>query len=281
MVFLWACNSVAVKITVRDLPPLWAALLRFGAAFPFVFLFIKWRTKSLAVSVKEFFFISILGISLFLQIFLFNWGSQHTTGSRIALFIFSYPILVPFIAPLFIKEEKISTRSVIGCFIALIGLLIPLRTGLMETGSTIKGDVAELLSCLILSFQTVYNKRLTLHIDKWKIFFWRTVVSITLFLIFAPMFEDFRWSAVELDAWLSLTFQILVISVGCFLSYQYILSRHNSSDFSVFFFATPLCGMVMNVLLLHEPFDIDLLFGCLLVGIGIVVVHSRKKGSQF
>ena len=62
----------------------------------------------------------------------------------------------------------------------------------------------------------------------------------------------------RLDAWISLAFQFLVISVFSFMSWQYLIVRHNASSISVFFFATPLFGMILGVLLLDEAFDEEL-----------------------
>jgi O-acetylserine/cysteine efflux transporter len=78
---------------------------------------------------------------------------------------------------------------------------------------------------------------------------------------------------------MALLYQSIVISMFCFAAFQYILSRHNSSSMSVFFFATPLVGMFMGMLILKEAFDPGLLVGCVLVGAGIYVVNTRSRVS--
>jgi drug/metabolite transporter (DMT)-like permease len=277
LILLWACNSIVVKIVVRDIPPLWAAFLRFAGALPVVVLFLKWRGARFRVNAWELGVISALGLCTFFQIFLFNAGSQYTTGGRVTLFIFSFPLFVPLMAPFMIREEHLEKRVIIGCLIAFVGLAVALRTSLTGNLSTLKGDMLELSSCLILAFQICLNKRLTYTIDKWKIFFWRSITSIILFFVCCLCFEDFHAKDVRTDAWLALGFQALAVSVFCFLSFQFIITRHNSSKISVFFFATPLFGMVMGVLLLDEAFDPGLLIGCILVGIGIYVVNTLSK----
>ena len=53
LILLWAGNSVIVKVVVRDIPPFWAALLRFGASLPFVTAFVLWRRAPLRPNAAE------------------------------------------------------------------------------------------------------------------------------------------------------------------------------------------------------------------------------------
>jgi len=216
---------------------------------------------------------------MYLQIFLFNYGSQYTTGGRVALFIFTFPLIISLIGPLIIKEEHYKKKSIIGSFIAFIGIIIALRLNIIASGSTFKGDIIELISSLVLALQIVLNKRFIYNINKWKVLFYRFVTGVALFLISALLFEEFIIENVKTDAWLSLSFQIVVVSIFCFTSFQYIISKHNSSSVSVFFFASPLFGITIGIILLNEPFDIRLLAGGVLVALGMYVVNMKKRGT--
>jgi len=275
LVFIWASNTVVVKVAVRDIPPFWAAFLRFGPALPFVFFFIKWRGTGFLVSAKEFFYLFILSLIFVSQIFLFNLGSQYISGGRISLIIFAYPLVVPLIAPIFIKEESMAKAKLIGSFLAFVGIAISLRENLSGTlNTTFKGDLIEILSCILLAINIVYNKRLATFINKWKILFWEFQISVVIFLIAALLFENFDIQDVRPDAWSAIAVQSLAVSVFCFLSWQYLIARHNSSNLSVFFFACPLIGMMLGILLLNEAFDPGLVVGCVLVGAGIFIVNK-------
>jgi drug/metabolite transporter (DMT)-like permease len=275
LVFIWASNTVVVKVAVRDIPPFWAAFLRFGPALPFVFFFIKWRGTGFLVSTKEFLYLFILALIMVSQIFLFNLGSQYISGGRISLIIFAYPLVVPLIAPIFIKEESLAKTKLIGSFIAFVGIAIALRENLSGTlSSTFKGDLIEISSCILLAINIVYNKRLATFINKWKILFWEFQISVIIFFIAALLFENFHIQDVRPDAWTAIAVQSLAVSVFCFLSWQYLIARHNSSNLSVFFFAAPLIGMMLGIVLLNEAFDPGLVAGCVLVGAGIFIVNK-------
>ena len=211
-----------------------------------------------------------------LQLFTFNLGAPYTTGGRITLFIFSYPLMVPLLAPLVVQTERFEKRNLLGCLVAFAGLSFAFKGSLAHQAvSTFKGDIIEFISCLLIAVQIVYTKRLAASINKWKMLLWSYAVMILLFFCGAVIFENFNIHAVQLDAWLSLAFQSLAISVFSFMSWQYLIVRHNSSSISVFFFATPLFGMILGVLLLNEAYDPGLLIACILVGFGIYVVNQK------
>jgi len=274
LVLLWGTNAVVVKIAVRDIPPLWAAFLRFLPALPFIFIFIRLNGGGVRLKRKEILLVALAGLLDTAQIFTFYYGSQFTTGGRVTLFIFSYPLVVTLLAPFFLKEEKLEKKNLIGCLIAFVGLLIALRGSLASNyASTFKGDIIEIMSCVLVSIKILYVKRLAISVDKWKILFWSYVFMIVVFFTGAILLESFTLSAVRPDAWAALSYQILAVSVFCFLSWQYIIVRHNSSSVSVFFFATPLFGMLMGVILLNEVFDPTLVTACILVGFGIYTVN--------
>lgn len=280
LMVLWATNGVVVKITVRDIPPLWAAFLRFGSALPFIAIFIRLNGTGFLLTAKEFMQVFLLAVLMVFQIYTFNLGSQFTTGGRVTLFIFSYPLFVPLLAPLIIKEEPLETKKLIGSFVAFAGLLVALRANLTgNIAQTLKGDLIELVSCMTLSVLIVYLKWLVGRIDKWRIIFWEFVIGVGLFFAGALFFEPFSMAQVQTDAWASLVFQSLVVSVFCFMSWQYLLARHSASSVSVFFFLTPILGMVIGVLILDETFDPGLLVGCLLVSAGIFIVNRHPDGK--
>lgn len=257
------------------MPSAWAAFLRFLIAYPFVVAFILSQKTKLKLKPKYFFLCAGLSAMTFLQIMLFNIGSQYTTGGRVTMLIFTYPLIVPFIAHFLLKDEKLDKKVVIGSIIAFSGLLIPLYDTLANDTPTLKGDILEFASSLVLSFMIVTTKYAFSVMNKWTVFFWQSTMNLFLFGGAALLSPGFEFSKVSNNAWISLGFQAIIISVFAFLSYQYILSKHNSSKVSVFFFATPLFGMLLGGILHNEAFEIALFLGCISVGLGIFIANAN------
>ncbi len=277
LVVFWAANSVVVKVAVRDFSPFWAAFLRFTPSVPVVLWLMLRSGVKPSVPRKHVLEMLLLGTLMYVQIFLFNYGSQHTSGGRVTLFIFTYPLVVPLVAPLIIRQERYERRAIVGSLIAFGGVVCALWTSL-GSGSLL-GDTVEQISALFIAAGITLSKRLTYVMNVWNVLFWRFVVAVVLFLGSALLFERPDFAAVRPDAWYAISFQAVVVSIFCFVSFHYLLSRHNSSSVAVFFFATPLAGMVIGMLLMGEAWDWGLLAGNVLVGTGILVVALRKGFS--
>ncbi len=262
------------------MPSAWGAFLRFLIAYPLVVIFILLQKPSLKIGKKGATICILLSLMTFVQIMLFNIGAQYTTGGRVTMLIFTYPLIVPFIAHFLLKNEKLQLRTIIGSVIAFAGLMIPLYDTLINQGPTLKGDLLELLSSLVLSLLIVTNKYAFSFMNKWTVFFWQATFNLCLFGGTALFTSGFVPSEVTATAWWSLIFQALAISVFAFLSYQYILARHNSSKVSIFFFATPLFGMLLGGVIHKEAFEISLFVGCISVGLGIFLANSKKKAKK-
>ncbi len=272
---LWSLNSVAIKLIVPGIQPFTAAFLRFAPSVLLIGLFLAVKKIGVRVTIRQFFAISAVGLLMGFQIVTFNLGAVYTTGGRVTLFIFSYPFYVSLIAPIFIKDEKLSFRVIGGSAIALAGLVLALSGRL--SGGSLVGDLIELASGIVLSFQVVVNKIVMRFVDKWKITFWQFVVAGFVFLAGALVSESFDPASVRPDAWWALLFQIVVISVIGILAWQFLLAKHSASSVSVIFFSTPIAGIVVTMLFLGETFDPNLVSGSLLVAAGIALVYVRRK----
>ncbi len=277
LVFLWGGNAVAVKVVVKAIPPLWAAFLRFVFTLPFIYWLIRRAGENLRITGTELKRIFILAMIMVAQIFCLHYGSYFTTGGRVALFTFSFPVFVPVIAPLIIANEVFKKNKLVGIVVACLGLVVAMKESMGAGGiaaGTLKGDMVELMSSFLLALMMVYNKHLALSINKWKILFWEFVIAITFFLGFGLLFEDFAVAAVGGEVFVGLLYQVLIIGIFCWTSLQYLLARHNASTVTVFFFLTPIFGMLISAFLLGESLNPSLIAGAVFVGAGIFIVEK-------
>ncbi len=281
LMLLWAGNSVIVKIVVRDIPPLWAATLRFAMGLAIAWWLGRRGGVQLRVTPRECCSLAVYGLMATLQIFLFNAGASHTTGGRVTLFIFSYPLIVPFLAHWFLHGDPLRWRTVAGAVLACGGLVVALREGLAAETSTLRGDLMQLGSALVLAVMVVYNKRLTRNFLPLRILFWQFAVMLGAFTVSALLLERFLVTDVRPDAWGWLIYQGVVVSGFCFLGWQHLLRRHKSTQVSVFFFVTPIFGALLGWLLLGETPTSGLVMGATFVAFGIYLANRpdrRKRG---
>ena len=79
---------------------------------------------------------------------------------------------------------------------------------------------------------------------------------------------------------LSIMYQGIVVAGFCFVTWTLLLKRHSASKLSAFLFATPLFGVGLSCLILHEPITPYLIVGAILVAAGIYVVNKCDTGFK-
>ena len=83
----------------------------------------------------------------------------------------------------------------------------------------------------------------------------------------------FDWGAI----WVQIVYLSIFVSGIAYASYFYGLSKTDTSLGSMTFFVKPILASVFSALALHEEIGVNLLFGMILVLIGIVVVLLANK----
>ena len=271
----WAVGGVVTGTAVEGFGVHGTAFLRFLPAVPLVAWLARRAGARPLPRPRDAGPLGLLGVLFFAQIATFNGGATLTTGPRVVLLIFTYPLLVPLVAPLVVPAERFRGRSLLGAGIAFAGVAWVLGADAAGGGGNLAGDALELLSALLIALNLALTKRLCGRIDKWVVLLWRFAVAEALFLAVLLLQGPPDLGAATPQAWAAVVFQAVVVSVFCFLSFQVLLTRHNSSDATVFLSATPLLGVAAGAVLLDQPVDPNLVVGGLLAAAGIVVAVRR------
>src|ERR1700754_762180 len=122
---LFGASVVAVRIAVRDVPPLTLALFRFGQGSLVLLIALGlFRRDLLRVDRRDLPYLALLGVIMF-SIFpvTFNAGMRYTEASRGALLLATMPLWSVMIAR-FVGRERLSTRQVVGVLASIAGVAI-------------------------------------------------------------------------------------------------------------------------------------------------------------
>jgi drug/metabolite transporter (DMT)-like permease len=71
----------------------------------------------------------------------------------------------------------------------------------------------------------------------------------------------------------SFVYLVFVISIGASTLWFWLLSKGEASRVSAFYFLTPVFGLALGALLLHEPVGVHDLFGLVAIAAGIFLVQ--------
>ena len=278
----WGFQQVLVKATLSELPPVFQAAIRFAGATALLWGWCNY--KGIALFERD----GTLGAGLlagvlfcaeFVCIYL---GLQHTSASRLTIFLYTAPFWVALLLPLRVASERLHWQQWLGLALAFVAVGYALQEGLLGTASvegTLPlwlGDVLALGAGALWGLTTVVirSSRLVV-VSAEKLLYYQVAVSaFVLPFVSLQMGEVwvFEWSSFAL---VSILLQTVAGAFASYLVWMWLLGRYPATKLSVFVFLTPIFAMVMGAWWLREPVTQSALVALVGVAFGIVLVNKK------
>ena len=274
----WGVQQVLVKATLPELAPVFQAAVRFVGAAVLLFIWCAWRGVKLFErdgSLAAGLLAGVLFAAEFAAMYL---GLQHTTASRLTVFLYTSPFWVALVLPLLVPAERLRPVQWVGLACAFAGVAFALREGFSHGGAglTWRGDLLGLAAGALWGLTTVTIRATGLvRVSPEKMLFYQVIVAaVSLPLISLALGEpwNWQWSAF---ATTSLALQTVIGAFASYLVWMWLLAHYPATKTSVFVFLTPLFALAAGALWLREPITGSLVAALTLVALGIVLVNRR------
>ena len=270
--FIWGTTFIAQDTGMDDIGPFTFNAVRFFvgclAVAPLAFIFeSKNFSKSIKKDKKMFLNLSILiGVSLFLGSALQQVSLLYTDVANAAFFTIFYVPMVPFII-FFLYRKPIHWSIWPSVFLCVIGgyLLTNFYSATIRLGDGLVIMGAFFWSThIIFTGKIITNYNLPLTIGTIQ-----TLIVALLSLIVSLIFEDFIWSNI-----LKEKFQILyagILSGGiAFVLQIYAQKNIPPAPSAIIFSLEGVFATIAAWILLNQILDINNLFGCLFILLGVL-----------
>lgn len=159
----WGGNFVLAGPVMTDLPPLWAAALRFVIGFGVIYALALWRREPLLAPLRRnpgaYLLLGLVGIGGFNL--LFFYALQSTSSTNAALIMATNPLLTTFIAALLLGERP-TLRQLAALPLALLGVVVVISGGSLARIAALQvadGDLLMLGADLVWAFYNVLARR--------------------------------------------------------------------------------------------------------------------------
>jgi drug/metabolite transporter (DMT)-like permease len=278
--FLWGLNQVAAKAVIGEVPPLWQAAARsLGGAL----LVAGWaRLRGIALfdadaTLRGGLLAGALFAAEFFCIFV---GLQFTTASRMVVFIYISPFVVALGMPFIARAERLSRAQLGGLTLAFAGVAWAFAEGFTTPAAGPHqwlGDGLGVLAGVLWGATTLAIRGTRLSsASAEKTLLYQLAISGALLgaaaLVSTP---PPRLAALSALAWVSMGFQIVVVTAFSYLVWFWLVRRYPATRLASFTLLTPVFGLVLGALLLGEPITARLVVALAAVAGGIVLVNRR------
>lgn len=135
---VWGSAFMAMELALRGFPPLWVAALRTGIAAPVMLTIAALAGQGIGHVARSgaWSHVAPAGVvGVVLPFFLLTWGQQHVPSAFAGVAMGSVPIVLVPLAYVFLRDETVTARRVLGLIVGFVGLILLVGPGALEPGA--------------------------------------------------------------------------------------------------------------------------------------------------
>jgi drug/metabolite transporter (DMT)-like permease len=269
--FFWGFGFVGNKV-VLDAGWTDSQLLFFRFIIALVIMFAFQFRKILAADKKTFIRGLILGVFLYLGFFFQTWGLVHTTASNNALVTAAYIILLPIVTYV-VEKKHVDWVTKLAGFITFFGVAV---IAVDFNDLTIAyGDVLTLVGTVFYAIHIYLLGKSSKKMDAFLITFFQLITFVVFAFIVMMSNAGLPDFTLKTIGGFNITLVVTVLAFfASFLAFYFQTVGQkftNESEAAILISTEAVFAPIMAIMLLGDPFSMKLLFGGILVFIGIVL----------
>ncbi len=279
---IWGTTWMAIRVLVRDVPPLWAAGVRFLLASLLLAVTLAVRRTPPIRGARQWRTTVVLGFTMVATPYgLLFWAEQYISSSMAAVLYTSIPLTVSLFTPLMTREQV--PRAAIFCMtVAMGGIAVLFARGeLAMSTRTLLGGAAVLAAVVSTSWSIVFAKKELHDIDPWAATAWQTIFGGAVLLAAGAALERGRPATWTPSAIAALVFLAIFGTAVAFALYYWLLKRVRPYQAASMSLVIPVVAMLEGNLLLDENIPPTMLVASVVVLVAVaVLLRVQSVGIQ-
>ena len=267
---IWGSTWLAIRINLRDFPPLRGAGLRFLLAAALIGASAGRRRLPPAQQPPTWYWLALSMVLVAVPYAAVYWGEQYVSSGLTAILFATYPQFVALLAHVGVRGERLTVWLLLGLLCGLAGVTVLFWGELSGSApGSISGGFLILLSALSSATGTVMLKRRLAHLDPLLINLRPMLYGGLLLMALSLATETgtpWIWSMRGVG---SLLYLAVFGSLVAFSLYCWLMRTLPVSRLSFIVYVTPLIALILGALVENEALTWRLLLGTALIIGGI------------
>src|SRR6266446_7798707 len=277
---VWSSTWLAIKVGLRDLPPISFVAIRFVIAVVVLVAVSIGRVRLLPVRRSDYSLLAFTGLLMFgLNYPLLFWGEKYVSSGLAAVLQATIPIFGMLFAHCLLADEPLRWQRVGGAFLALGGVAL-ICGRLLDRGGVLAfwGGLGIVLGAAGAAYSNVLLKRRALELAPAMIAAWQMFFGIIPLIAIGFAVDGnpvrFHWSAM---AWFCLLYLAVIGSALTFLLLYWLLPRMTVTNLQTISLITPPGAVAFGWFLGGETFSLWSLLGAGFVLAGVWIIFRKIK----
>ena len=276
----WGPTWYIIKFQLGTVDPMVSVFYRFFLASVIILLFCIYKKINLRFSIKEHFFIAVLGIFLFnINYVIFYLSTQYLISGFVAL-CFSSILFMNVINNIIFHRSSPNIVTLIGGTIGTLGLIIIFYDEII-TFEFSSGTSYGIFLGIIATYFASLGNLISAHTSKIKLgvipvtglgMFYGSI-SLMIYLILMGNSFSFEVSHQYI---FSLTYLSIFGSVFGFSLYLTLIKKLGSNDAAYVAIIMPLVALVVSTFFEGLVWDLSLVLGAIMIVLGNIIILKRS-----
>ncbi|KWU64649.1 hypothetical protein AWW70_12430 [Bacillus mycoides] len=276
VVIIWGINYTIAKYGLLEFTAIEFTAVRMMAAAPLLLLLTFFIEKSLYMERKDIprlIIVSAVGIVLYQTLFMET--VQYTSATNASLLISISPIFTTLFS-IFLKQEKFSSRKLVGSMIAFVGATLVLVAG-HSLASSFYGNGIGLITSICWGLYPVLAGPLIKKYSALRVTAWSTLVgAVPLLLLSGPHVFVMPFHITHGMTWFALLYSIFFVTVFGLVMWYIGVQKIGASHTMVYMYITPLVAVLFAAVWANEYVSLQQIIGGIIIFFGLWFVKSEK-----
>jgi drug/metabolite transporter (DMT)-like permease len=279
--FVWGSTYLAIRVGVREIPPLLMAAMRFLVAGVVLYVWMIAQGER-SPTRREWKSASILAFLIFVVDYgLLFWAEQRVPSGIAAVVMATIPAFTALTEIIFLRTQKLTIRLTLALLIGIGGVAVLMSRSLNLGGAPIdsRGALAIIIASISWSVASVISRKLPLPPSKVMSSGAQMLaggVFLTLTAAVLGEFRNFHPSAISRGAWLSLLYLIVAGSIIGFTAYVWLIHHESPTKVGTYAYVNPVVAVLVGYLLGGEELGLRTIIGTVCILISVVLITTTK-----
>lgn len=277
---VWSSTWLAIKLGLRDLPPISFVAIRFVIAIAVLVAVSVGRTRLLPLCGADYATLAFTGVIMFaINYTLLFWGELHVSSGLAAVLQATIPIFGIVFAHWMLPNEPLRLQKLSGAIIALGGVAI-ICARLLDFNGLLAfwGGLGIVFGAASAAFSNVLLKARAIQLAPAMLAAWQMIFGTVPLLLLGFVVDGnpvrFHWTPMSIFCLLYLA---VIGSALTFLLLYWLLPRMSVTNLQTISLITPPGAVMLGWLLGHEAFPVWSLLGAAFVLAGVWMIFRRTK----
>jgi drug/metabolite transporter (DMT)-like permease len=279
--FVWGSTFLAIRVGVREVPPLILAAMRFFVAGIVLYGWMIARGER-SPSGREWRSATLLGLVIFvLDYGLLFWAEQRVPSGIAAVMLALIPAFMALSEIIFLRTQTLTVRLVVALLIGIGGVAVLMSRSLNLGGAPIDktGAAALIFASMSWSVASALTRKLTLPKSKVMSSGAQMLAGGVLLAVTAAVLGEFRdfhpWN-VSREVWFSLLYLIVAGSIVGFTAYVWLIHHESPTKVGTYAYVNPIVAVLVGYFLGDEALSSRTIVGTMFVLISVVVITTTR-----